>query len=85
MIPTNSKQEIRNWKMICLVLFVLLLMAMFLFICWRIHISGYDLGYEQGKNDGASIMLQDICYDGAVTYQINMTTKIVPLDEVCRG
>lgn len=45
--------------------------------------KGFDDGYFQGANDGSVNTLYDICLDGAITVQNNMTTKIVPLEEAC--
>jgi len=82
-INTNSQKDVRQWKIICLILLAIIFFALIILIFWEIHEAGYTKGYQQGMPQGFLLAIQDICQDGAITIQNNMTTKIIPLQEVC--
>jgi len=82
-INTNSKQEVRQWKIITLVLFSFIFILAIVGLCFFVDDKSYERGYDIGFSEGSLYMLNDICVDGAITTYNNMTRIDYPLQDAC--
>ena len=82
-IATNSQKDVKKWKKIALILLIILICVGVGFYLDTFYHIAYDKGVKDGETQGFLLAIQDICQDDAITIQNNMTTKIIPMEDVC--